>query len=340
MDLKWSEACHKLGTGGKVGSCCASLIVFIALILAFPATIKQLGTNKIGLAKNKVSGVVDFSRTFTPGRYWLGFWREFIEFPSTIKAIDFTSNQAAGTGTIVPVLRTRDRDGKQVYLHMSIEYQLKPLQIGQLYAQLTLTYEPVYVTSLRDAMYKVANAFSVRETWEDYDLVYQKFLTACQAALDPLFANCWDVQLWGIELDSVYENTLTQTQVSKQTQKTEQARLLEADVRAKTQVALALYTSNITIINQTGLSQVYEITRAATVNAQASIIRVQAEVLNVIRDTLVVNATAQKMNSVQLVEYQKNLMLQDQPLAQFVYAANGNSLQAYDVQAVKQILEL
>mmetsp|Transcript_123436 Transcript_123436/g.356882 ORF Transcript_123436/g.356882 Transcript_123436/m.356882 type:complete len:355 (+) Transcript_123436:106-1170(+) len=317
---------------GRIG-CCASVVGFIALILFVPCSITQLGQKKLGLTKNTITGVVGLDNTFTPGRYYIGFWKEFLEFPSTLNTIEFSDEQPESGVEQLGTLRSRDQDGKRIELDLSLQYRLNAAELGQLYRKLQLNYESVYISALRDALSKVGNKFAIARVWENYSEINEMMRQACRETLAERHAECWDLQLWRVRLEDRYEDALVRTQVRKQAQKTEEARKMHSAVRAKTQVVLAEYRKNITVINSTGIAQKYQLERAAKATAEANIIQLEADILKLIRDTVVVNKTGAGMNESQLVTYQKLMMLQAQKEAHFVYS--GGPVEPVNVQAAR-----
>jgi len=330
------DVAQSMGPGKAVCTCCCSCLGFILIMMFFPATVHQLGQKQYGLARNKVTGVVDLETVYVPGRYWLGFWKEFIEFPSTLNTIEFSDEAPEENVQHLNILVSRDQDGKRIYLDVSLQYLLKRDEIGQLYKDMMTYYEDVYVSVLRDALTKAGNDFAIDQAWANYSTVNDLMKKACLVALDPLHAICWDLQLWRIRLDSRYEAALIRTQVRKQAQRTEEARKTHAIVRAQTQVFLANYTKNVTIILAGGEADKYKLEQAAKANAEALTISANAEMLQTIMDGLVVNKTSQKLNKSQAVEYQKVFMLQSQPQAHVVYHSEGGEMDAKDALAATQ----
>jgi len=329
---------------GACACCCTSVVFLIMIILFFPATVTQLGQYKLGLAKNKITGVVNMGSTYTPGRYWIGFWKEFVEFPSVLCTIEFSDETPEEGVQTLGVLRSRDKGGHQMYLDVSIQYQLIPENIGQIYREMTVHYEDVYISELRDALSKAGNNFNASLVWNDYAAVSEIMKQACINVLIGRHANCWGLQLWGIRLQRQYEEKLIQTQVRKQAQRTETARLNHAVVRVETEVLLAEYRRNITVIQGYAEAQKYTIIREAKAQADANIIAAHAEALTIVKEELKVNSSVHGgeigMNESELVEYQKIIMLQGQKDAHFVYhATGGDVMESVNQFAAKRIMD-
>lgn len=286
-------------------------------------TITQLGQFKYGLAKNKITGTVDLENGFTPGRYWIGFWREFIEFPSTLNTIEFSDEQPEEGVQHLQKLLARDNQGKQIRLDVSVQYRLLKENLGKIYREMTTLYEDVFISELRDQLSKACNEFSINEVWTDYKSVVQKLFVRCVDILKIRGAECWGLQIWGVSLDAVYEDQIIKTQVQKQKEETAEAELEQARTRAETEKMLAKYSKEIKIVNAEATANKINIEREAIAKAEANRIEAQAKVLKIIKDTVNLNHVSNNafvqtanvsahMTDEQLVIYQKYVMLQTQ----------------------------
>eukprot|EP00928_Gymnodinium_smaydae_P039867 TRINITY_DN27146_c0_g2_i1.p1 TRINITY_DN27146_c0_g2~~TRINITY_DN27146_c0_g2_i1.p1 ORF type:complete len:408 (+),score=81.84 TRINITY_DN27146_c0_g2_i1:112-1224(+) len=323
------------------GVCCCGLftiINIIGVILLGPLTVRQLDAFYIGLQRNTMTGVVNLDKVFMPGRYFIGFWNDFVMFPSTLNTIEFSEDIPEEGVQHLSVLRSRDKDGKQVYLDISVQYLLQPEKLGQLYRDMTIQYEDVYISELRDAFTKAGNLFAIDEVWADYSRVETLMHEKCKQVLARRYATCWGLQLWGVRLEKRYEEVIIRTQVRKQAQRTETERKVHATIRADTQVELAGYRKNVTVIMSEAEAAKYNIERAAKASAEAKLVALEADVLQKIRDTVVPNATATKMTDEELVEYQKYLMLGNLKESSLVYHPFGGSLEPTNAINAKKLM--
>jgi regulator of protease activity HflC (stomatin/prohibitin superfamily) len=329
---------------GWCALCCVTSTFIALIILFFPCTVIQLGQHKVGLPKNRLSGIVDLDNVHMPGRYWLGFWKEFVEFPTALQTIAF-ADEAPETGVQhLAMLRTRDMDGKEIFLDITVQYRLYPDHIGNIYRMFTRVYEDVYISELRDSLAKAANNFPIARMWEDYSGMKTLFKEACDEVLLERHAECWGLQISGVRLNSRYEAQLIRTQVQKQKQFTEERRKVHATYRAQTNVLLAEYDKNITITEATGENQRIRVVGDADAGAEANSISAQATLLNLWRDTVVATTSSGalvQMNSTQLLKYQKHIMLGNLPSASYAYSNNGEAanMEAVNIMSVRQITD-
>mmetsp|Transcript_60871 Transcript_60871/g.108167 ORF Transcript_60871/g.108167 Transcript_60871/m.108167 type:complete len:351 (+) Transcript_60871:90-1142(+) len=296
---------------------CCTLVNLILIILFFPCTVTQLGQFKYGLTKNTITGIVELDQTFLPGRYWIGFWKTFIEFPSTLNTIEFSNERPEANVQHLSVLVSRDKDGKLIELDVSIQYRLMPDRLGKIYEQMTTLYEDVYISDLRDQLSKAATEFQVNATWTRYRSIRDLMLSKCVTILEKRHAECWDLQLWGVKVDSGYEGKLIQTQVKKQRQTTAEWILKHQVFRADTQKQLATITKDKQIVVADGNAQKYNLEKEAIAKAEAQIVSANAKIISIIRDKVKFNGT--HMTDEQIVRYQQLVMLQAQADSSVVY---------------------
>jgi hypothetical protein len=323
------------------------------MIMFFPSTLTQLGQFKYGLLRNTVTGSVVLDRTYEPGWYWIGFWKDFVEFPSTLNTIEFSNDEVEeGVQQLAP-LRSRDKDGKLIFLHVSIQYRLLPELVPKLYKDMLTYYEDIMISELRDQIAKAANGFAVQDMWQDYKTVSDLLNQRCVTALTNRHAECWRLQLWGVKLSSQYENKLIQTQVRKQAQKTALATKNQEEVRAQTRVLVAEYSKKIQILKASGDADVYSLTQLAKSTASANIVRAQADQLQIIRDRVclasakVVNGTAKVckasgpgvMTGAYMVEYEKQVLLKGLTSPHLILNTQGGKHpQAMNVESSRKIM--
>lgn len=326
MEVTFGDVLPDSGVGVCCCGCC-SLVNFILIILFFPCTITQLGQFKYGLSKNKITGEVNLDQSFTPGRYWIGFWKEFIEFPSTLNTIEFSDEKPEEGVQHLSKLVSRDMDGKQIKLDVSIQYRLIQDNLGKIYREMTTLYEDVFISELRDRLSKAANEFAIAQAWENYPYVVGIMFEKCKEVLSTRGAICWGLQLYGVELSELYTKQLINTQVAKQKANTSIAELKQAETRAVTKKLLAKFTKDITIVNAQATAARIEIEREAVAKAEANLVEAQAKILTIIKNTVnLINASNGSytnesnayMTDGQLVTYQKYTMLQNQAQSHIV----------------------
>jgi len=252
-------------------------------------------------------------------------------FPTTLNTIEFSDENPEEGVEKLGTLRSRDRDGKQIFLDVSIQYRIIPEEVAKIYKDMTNLYEDVYTSELRGGLQRASNSFAAAQAWEDFSGVQAIMKRACDDVLVPRFAECWGLQLWGVRLQDQYENQLVKTQVRKQAQKTEEKIQIQAEYKAQTELILASYAKNISIIRAAGDANKTNIERQAISQAQANTIAAYGEVIKMVRETVTLmqpDNTSIAMNSSELIQYQRLLMMNEAKESQFVIKSPGGRMQS------------
>ena len=99
--------------------CSGVLLAGLVVLLAFSfATVEP---TEWAIAKNKISKQIDKDTIYDGGRHLIGPLYSFITFPATYKTIEFSDdNRYADAGP----LKTNTKEGLEIYLHVSFQYQL------------------------------------------------------------------------------------------------------------------------------------------------------------------------------------------------------------------------
>mmetsp|Transcript_70795 Transcript_70795/g.166122 ORF Transcript_70795/g.166122 Transcript_70795/m.166122 type:complete len:356 (-) Transcript_70795:95-1162(-) len=339
MGLRWDTRLEEVApqTPLQLFCCaCCSVFWFAFILLVFPLSFVEVSRLNYALAKDSVTGVVDMETVWTEGRYYLGFWTEAILFPSTLRTIEFSEEKPEEEVQHLSVLRSRDMDGKRIYLDVSVQYLLMQDKVGNIYNEMLTFYEDIYISELRDQLSKACNRFAIEDAWLNYTQVIDLMTEACTQALSTYHATCWGLQLWGIRLEPKFEAALIRTQVRKQGQRTEENRKRHTVVRAETEVRLAEFRKNKTIIEADGEAQRYLIQQEALATAEANYMDAQAKSLEIVRNIVKVRNETEMSND-QLIRYQKLLMLQNKTNTNFLVQGTAASFEAAAARSVKQL---
>eukprot|EP00913_Durusdinium_trenchii_P001960 g1813.t1 len=111
--------------------------------------------------------------------------RWFSPHPDPPHQIEFSEEKPEDGVQHLSVLRGRDKDGKRIYLDVSVQYRLSKDKVGQIYKEklscscanegvgvlqlrMLTFYEDIYISELRDALSKACNYFAIADAWESY----------------------------------------------------------------------------------------------------------------------------------------------------------------------------
>lgn len=324
------------------GLCCTgtcSILLLIFVILLGPSSVGQVNRLHFGLRKNGFTGEVDLDTVHQPGRYYVGFWNNIIQFPSYLFTIEFSDENPEDGVDYLSVLQTRDQEGKRIMLDISVQVLLNEKHIGTMYKEMLTSYKSVFTAELRHNLAKAGNLFKIEEAWTDYDKVLGALTQACEEALAPRHAECWALQLWGIRLEPKYEAALIKTQVKKQAERTEQQRSRTKVVRAQTNVILAEFKKNKTIIEANGTAQKFLMENEAMAKAESNIINAQANATQLVRSIVKLDSEGHEMTEQQAIEYMKRVMIKNMTSTNFLVLGRDPPLNAINAQAYKNLGE-
>lgn len=220
---------------GKVvcGGCCVCwFVVVIILILCSFSTLEYV---ELGLNYSWVAQTVE-DKTYPSGRYFLGLGHSFIKFPATVQTIEFSdANDAAG-----PMVRSRTSDGLEVQLEISLQYQLLPTKVSDLYQKFGTDYHTIFVRMATDDITCKATAFDAGTFFTNRTTIsvameqelVSSFGTQAYSSV-PFF------QLRSVSLPHDFEQAIQTTEVKKQDIQTAQAEMQNKEVDMMTQVLQA-----------------------------------------------------------------------------------------------------
>lgn len=108
-----------IGTG-----ICAICFILIILIIGWDV----VEITNWGLKCNSISKQCD-KEIYSPGRYLVGPFNSFFNFPGSLQTIEFSESKHAESSP----LKTRTAEGLSLILHVSFQYKLLKEEIHQLY---------------------------------------------------------------------------------------------------------------------------------------------------------------------------------------------------------------
>lgn len=287
-------------------------LLIIALFL--PGSIRQVGQHKMAMTLQRSNGRVSLDRLYFPGRHYIGFWKSFLEFPMTLETIDFSNDDVGSEldAKDMDPLNCRDRDGKLLIIDVTAQYMLPTdiKKMAQLYREFKLNYEGFIVAELRAELVLAGNLFRADDFWKNREALNKIFFDRCKIAMARRHVVCWGLQVWGVRLQKGYEDKVIKTQVVTQRRKTQIVMLDAARVRAATNILLATLRKNVTVTTAYGEAQVYSITKLAIATAEARLVSVMGNNIDLVSATFRRVKQLGVMSRMQSVVYQWRMLLE------------------------------
>merc|ERR1712032_1106833 len=199
---------------------------------------------------------------YTAGMYFLGPGHAFIKYPSTVQTIQFSLDE----GSAGPPMRSRTKDGLEVQLEVSFQYQLNVSTIYDLYRKFGTEFKPIFVNMATDLITAKATAYTATAFFMDRpaislameDELKETFVATAFSSV-PFF------QLRSVSLPSEFEQAIQETEVKEQDIATATAENSTRSVEMDTQILQAQQTAAQIAIN-------------ANASAQQTMLEVQAYV--------------------------------------------------------------
>lgn len=226
-----------------------------------------------------------------------------------METIDFSNEPVEEDAKDMQPLACRDRDGKQIFLDVSVQYQLLPERLPQLYRDYKLVYEAFIVADLRAELLLAGNSFRAEEFWNALPKIIKIFTERCDAVMERRHVKCWGLQLWGMRLAPRFEAKVVLTQVMKQRADTAKVNLNAVAVRSQTKVVVSELRKGVTITLARGDVEVYRNVEYAKNVALVRHITNQALILDSVKSTFKACRGCSGITGQQMVVYQWRILL-------------------------------
>lgn len=246
------EAGGRLGPGLTGGLVAAGVILLLTLLLG----VANVEVTEYGLNYSLLTRRAE-PKTYGAGRYWIGPLNFFIKYPSTVTTIQFSDTvlqqdlmfNIAGDKE----LRSRTKDGLDVQIELSFQYQIMPDRIYDLFLKLGgwYPYHQTFVRLAIDGLTECATQFSATEFFTERTKIGQVMEERLRKESEKvLYATIFSFQLRSVGLPKEFEEAIQQTEVMKQdikvslaeqnsTKVSLETKLIEAKTRTKVAAAQA-----------------------------------------------------------------------------------------------------
>jgi len=160
-------------------------------------------------------------QTYTAGRYWIGPFNYFIKFPVVLTTIQFSDakmqTDLAQSGEAE--LRSRTKDGLDVFIELSFQYQVQTSSLYDLYTNLDgyPVYHDTYVRLAIDRLTEAATQFTANEFFIDRTRIGKEMEELLRQDFERrLYSTIFSFQLRSVGLPAEFEEAIQETEVMKQ----------------------------------------------------------------------------------------------------------------------------
>lgn len=257
-----------------------------------------------GIRYNYFNKYADIDHVYGAGRFFIGPMNTFIIFPASVQNIEFTNEiRLQPSGRRYSALHTRTKEGLALHMQVSLQYALKAKEVGYLYREFNQNYEEVFLSTIRDTLIKAAAEYKATQLWLKRAEVGREMRLLVNKALNKTNAECWGLQLMGIELPQVFDSSIVDTQVQSQNISTMKFSQQATQIRAETRVLKSDYDRNVTVILAKADANYSLVVKKATANARSKVLATEAKVLKTVAQRL-------RLGGSDLVAYQQYSAIQ------------------------------
>lgn len=248
-----------------------------------------------------------------PGRRFIGFWSQAIVYPSVVKSIEFSSRGMVGEVQVTPPLRTRTSEGLDLTVHVAFQYKLKKEALKTMYESYKNGYKAVFTRRAVSVLLAAAGRFQAAEYWQRRKDIGTLMLDNLR---DSFFdeADITGLQILLIDLPTVFETKIVETQVQEQILRTRKAQQEAVVARANIGVEVAEFDRQKVIIQNNATAYARLIEKTALAEAQKARLDVEQKVMQGVYDRIGLSANG-------LVSYQRGIAYQNLDSAQFIFGA-------------------
>lgn len=260
-----------MNEGVRRGMVAAGGVVVFSLVWLLLAGIANVEITQYGLNYSLMTRKVE-RKTYLPGRYWIGPLNHFIRFPSIVTTVQFSDQHSQldlMRGELgEEKLRSRTKDGLDVQIELSFQYQLAAENIYELYTTFGGFYE-YHTTLVRlaiDRLTESATNFSATEFFTDRTLIGRCMEEIMAKDFEErLFATIFSFQLRTVGLPQAFEDAIQETEVEKQNVLVAMAEQNSTRVSLETELMQAQRRTQVTFNRAEGQSESLLLANAADI---------------------------------------------------------------------------
>lgn len=263
-----------------------AIVIGIILLIMVPTfffgSTDKVDTTEVAFKRNKISGKVDFSRTYDTGFYWKGFFNKFIKFDTTLQTIEMKEGS---------ILSARTKDGLSISLDVSFQYRIQPDNAQLIYMDYLLKYEDTYLRVARDSIRDVCSVFNAIDFFNNRTYIGDVMFEQVSSDLNTLYADVGLLQLRNVDLPDSFEKALENVEIARQEYEVALREQEAAIIRADTKVIEAAAAAQVQVIGATATAESYVIEMQAIAEGLNITLAAEADAIYALGQTLGLNNT-------------------------------------------------
>lgn len=211
----------ELWSGTRCTAAATAGIVALAAGITFIAcSFGSVEVTELALRYSLITRKVD-TTPYNSGRYFIGPFSRFIKFPAVVRTIQFSEKdmqsdlQEKGN----PMLSSRTRDGLDVSVELSFQYQLQKDRVYELYTSMGADkdFHGTYTRIAIDRLTEAATRYTANEFFMQRGQIGKTMEELLKGVFEKkLFSTIFSFQLRSVLLPQDFESAIQMTEVKKQ----------------------------------------------------------------------------------------------------------------------------
>ncbi|TFF98819.1 MAG: prohibitin family protein [Promethearchaeota archaeon] len=228
------------------------VIILIATITGFSLlgfSFESVDYNQYGLKQNNLTKQIE-TTVYREGLYFIGFWYDFITFPSTYTTIEFTPDPDASD---IPI-NVQTKNGLLVKIDLSFQFRIRQTDLLALYSNYGMGYLDYIEAEARSALREVVGNFEAETLYANRSLVNADMSDALFSSLSSI-VDVGNFQLRHINFPDSFEEAVEQYEVWRVEVEIAQLEQEAEIIRQETEKLITEYAANNTIIEYEGIAE-------------------------------------------------------------------------------------
>ncbi|HEC40916.1 hypothetical protein LCGC14_1072420 [marine sediment metagenome] len=237
-------------------------LIFIAILVITGVTLtgfsfKQVNYNQYALKQNVFTKQID-PVVYEEGLHMIGFWNDFLLFPSTYITIEFTPHPSAED---IPI-SVQTKNGLLVNVDLSFQFRIRKADLLTLYSSYGNTYKSYIQAVARSALREVVGTYNAETLYANRTTVNSAMSTALYNSINSI-VEVGEFQLRSIQFPQSFEEAVEQYEVWRIEVEIAQLEQEAELVRQETLTLVEREIANRTVIQYQGLADALEIMRVS-----------------------------------------------------------------------------
>lgn len=242
---------------GRITAVILIVAVVITGFFLLGFSFKQVDWNEYGLKQNSITKHIE-SDVFEEGLHFVGFWNDFIIFPSTYVTVEFTPHPAADD---IPI-SVQTKNGLQVQVDVSFQFRIRKTDLLQLYSEYGMAYKSYIQAVARSSLRAIVGESNAETLYANRSHVISEMANALYDSINSI-VEVGEFQLRSIDFPQTFQDAVEQYEVWRIEVEIAQLEQLAEIIKQETLTLVAEFTANRTVIEYQGIADALDALRTS-----------------------------------------------------------------------------